>query len=188
MKLKDFNLRVVFTVFMLGAFVGAAACAVWNSPQKITEAPAAAERQADGSLVLERKPTSPKAKPVHAVPKGSKAERVVRVDVQPERTDCPLCTVDLTLIRMPDDTRRVVASSPTGTILGGLDVPIAPLAIVKDRPWAIGGSYATAADSWGVWLDRDFGPLRTGIAAHKVGTDKDGDDKYEARVKLGLRF
>lgn len=187
------ELRHDAKVFGIGALIGALVVVggcVWLKYRtlQITEAPAAAERQADGSLVLERKPTNPKAKPVHAVPKGGKAERVVRVDVQPERADCPICTVDLTLVRMPDDSRRVVASSPTGTVIGGLDVPIAPLVIVKNHPWAVGPSYGTGTDSWGLWLDRDFGRIRAGIAGHRVGTDKDGDEKYEARVKLGIRF
>lgn len=37
---------------------------------------------------------------------------------------CPQVTVDLSLVRMPDQTRRVVASSPNGSVVGGLDVPI----------------------------------------------------------------
>jgi hypothetical protein len=37
---------------------------------------------------------------------------------------CPQVTVDLSLVRMPDQTRRVIASSPNGAVVGGLDVPI----------------------------------------------------------------
>lgn len=172
-----------FWSFILGAFIGAAAFAAWQAPTKIVEAPAAAARQADGSLALERTATNPKAKPVAAIPKGGKAERAIRVDVQPERADCPICSVDLTLVRMPDDTRRVVASSQTGTVLGGLDVPIAPIDITKDHPWAAGISRGTDLESWGVWLDRDFGPVRFGGEANKTG-----DNNYEARIKLGIRF
>lgn len=168
---------------MFGAFFGAATCALFYAPKQINETPAVAVRQPDGSMVLERKPDA-KAKPVHAIPKGGKAERVVRVDVQPERVDCPICIVDLTLVRMPDDTRRVVASSPTGTILGGLDVPLVPLNIDKDRPWAAGISRGTSTESWGAWVDRDLWEVvRFGGEVNKVG-----DNRYEARFKLGLRF
>lgn len=38
--------------------------------------------------------------------------------------DCPPVTVDLSLVRMPDKTRRVVASSPDGTVLTGVDIPL----------------------------------------------------------------
>lgn len=180
-------IKWLFAAFMLGAFIGAGALAMWNKPVKVAEQPAAAERQADGSLVLERKPDA-KAKPAHAIPKGGKAERVVRVDVQPDRADCPICTVDLTLVRMPDDTRRVIASSPTGTVLGGLDVPIVPLVIEKDHPWAAGVSRGTGDESWGLWLDRDIGPVRIGGEANKISESTTGGSKYEARFKIGLMF
>jgi hypothetical protein len=175
-----------FYSFLIGALAGAVVgwviCADWYAPEQVTETAAVEQRQADGSLALERKPDA-NAKPAHAIPKGGKAERVVSVNVQPERADCPVCTVDLTLVRMPDDTRRVVASSPTGTVLGGLDVPIVPLDVGRDYLWAAGISRGIGGEAWGGWVDRDFGLLRTGIEANKVS-----DDRYEARIKLGVRF
>lgn len=38
--------------------------------------------------------------------------------------DCPPVQVDLSLVRMPDKTRRVVASSPDGQVVSGIDVPV----------------------------------------------------------------
>lgn len=172
-----------FWSFIVGAFLGAAALAAWQAPKQVTEAPATAARQADGSLVVERTATNPKAKPANAIPKSGKAERAIRVDVQPERADCPVCTVDLTLVRMPDDTRRVVASSPTGVVMGGLDVPILPIEVDKNHPWAAGISRGTGGESWGAWLDRDIGPLRIGGEANKTG-----EDQFEARLRIGIRF
>jgi hypothetical protein len=171
-----------FWSFMLGAFVGAAALAAWQVPTNVVETPAAAQTQPDGSLVLERMPDS-KAKPENAIPEGGKAVRVVHGEIKPKEPDCPICTFDLTLVRMPDNTSRVVLSSQTGTILGGLDVPVATLKIDKDHPWAAGISRGTGFESWGAWLDRDFGPVRFGGEANK-----NGDGQYEARIKLGLRF
>lgn len=172
-----------FWSFVAGLFLGAAALAAWQAPKKVTEAPAAEARQPDGSLALGRTATNPNAKPVHAIPKGGKAERAIRVDVQPARADCPVCTVDLTLVRMKDDTRRVVASSPTGAVMGGLDVPILPIEIEKKHPWAAGISRGTGGESWGAWLDRDLGPLRIGGEANKTA-----EDKFEARLRVGIRF
>ena len=173
---------------ILGMFLGAAALHLWQKPEQVVETPAAEAVQKDGSRVLERTATTPKARPAHALPKGGKAERKISVDVQPERADCPLCKVDLTLVRMPDDSRRVVASSTTGTILGGLDVPILPIEVDRDHPWAAGISRGTSGESWGVWLDRDFKMLRIGTEINKIETDTNRDDKYEARIKLGLIF
>lgn len=171
----------------VGILIAACVCVWYELRPTKTETPAAAERQPDGSLVLERKPDA-NAKPAHAMPKGGKAERAVRVDVQPARADCPICTVDLTLVRTPDDSRRVVASSPTGDVLGGLDVPIVPLKIAKDHPWAAGGSHGTGTDSWGLWLDRDIARIRVGAELNKTGVSENGDDRYEARIKLGFKF
>ena len=172
---------------LVGCFIGAVVVCLWYAPLTKTETPAAAERQKDGSLVLQRAPSA-KERPKHRIPKGGKAERTVTVDVQPERVDCPICTVDLTLVRMPDDGLRVVASSPTGTVLGGLDVPLVPLSIVKKHPWGIGGSHGTSDGSWGLWLDRDFAMVRTGIELNKTGEDRAGESRYEARAKLGFTF
>src|SRR3990172_5689024 len=82
----------------------AAALHLWQKPEQVVETPAAEAVQKDGSRVLERTATTPKARPAHALPKGGKEERKISVDVQPERADCPLCKVDLTLVRMPDDS------------------------------------------------------------------------------------
>ena len=176
----------LLVALLAGCFIGAAVVAGWYAPLTKTETAATEERQSDGSLALARQPG--KAKPANAVPKGGKPERVISVDVQPARADCPLCRVDLTLVRMPDDGLRVVASSPTGTVVAGLDVPIVPLSITKKRLWGVGGSRGTNADSWGLWLDRDFAMVRTGIELNKTGEDQAGESRYEARVKLGFTF
>jgi hypothetical protein len=173
--------------FTLGLLVAAAIC-YWRQPVPAQiEAPTTALRQADGSLVLERAATNPKAKPAASIPKGGKAERVISVDIQSARTDCPVCTVDLTVVRMADDSRRVVASSPTGPVLGGLDIPMIPL-VDHRHSWTIGASRGTAQNSWGIWVDREFGPFRAGVEANRIGVDSAGSDKYEARVRLGVQF
>ena len=173
-----------------GVIIGllVAACAwAWLTPKPVIEAAAPAARQADGSLVLERAPSA-KLKPAHVIPKGSKPERTVSVNVQPARADCPICTVDLTLVRMPDGTRRVVASSTSGSVLGGLDSPSAPLFIDKEHHWAVGASHGTDAESWGLWVDRDISRIRIGGEVNKTGTDNNGSDRYEARIKIGFKF
>jgi hypothetical protein len=166
--------------FLAGLLIGAGALAWWQAPQEVTETHAVAARQADGSLVLERTATNPKAKPTSAIPKGGKAERIVSVDIQPVRADYPICTVDLTLVRMPDDSRRVVASSPTGTVIGGLDVPIVPLVIAPNHPWAAGALYN---GRWGALVTRDVRFLSVGGA---VTQDHDGG--FSPWAVLVIRF
>src|SRR6478752_5282385 len=108
------------------------------------ETAAPAIRQKDNSLVLERKPEA-KPNPVHELPKGSKLERQVQVQVLPNLPAMPTgatatpgsgsrdllntnpissslvvhpITVDLSLVRFQDGTQRVIASSPDGSVTG----------------------------------------------------------------------
>jgi hypothetical protein len=105
---------------------------------------------------------NPTLKPAGVVPKGGKIEREIRVTVDPNVTEateasvtrtagesslasgplpasvgprCPQVTVDLSLVRMPDQTRRVIASSPNGSIVGGLDVPIDNPKLPRIQRW-----------------------------------------------------
>ena len=102
-----------------------------NQSKTIPETPAPAVRQQDGSLVLERKPDA-KPEPKHQLPAGSKLVRQVSVEVMPrisgsapgaEASQAPV-TVDLSLVQMKDGTQRVVASSPDGDVVGGVDIPV----------------------------------------------------------------
>ena len=124
--------------------------------------------QADGSVILEAKPNST-AKPSHQIPPGSTVERVAKVVVRPRPIShpaqgamgqtsgpsqpgqvsgpgvlppsipCPPVTVDLTLIRTSDQQRRVIASSPDGDILGGVDIPVEGVSIKADPKWTVSG-------------------------------------------------
>lgn len=166
-----------------GVIFGVIGTWYFYKPVQIIETKAPELRQKDNSLVLERSPGH--VKPSQILPKGSKAIRVVNVEVQPSQKECPVCKVDLTLVRMKDNTQRVIASSPTGVVLSGLDVPLSTILVQKEHPWAAGVSYGFVQNNgnqeWGGWLDRDIGPLRAGIEVnHNVD--------WEARLKIGVRF
>jgi hypothetical protein len=163
-----------------GAGGGIAAWKIY-SPKRIPEVAAPAEKQTDGSVVLEKAP-DPKAKPKQLIPKGAKVERIVQVVVQPNAvmppttgtssggeagpvaaTPCPPVTVDLTLVRLPDQTRRVIASSPDGRVTGGLDIPTEDAVVVKDQKWTavalIGYDAYQAKQVYGVSFTKSFGPF-----------------------------
>ncbi len=177
---------------------------------------AAATTQKDGSVVLERKP-DPKAKPAQDVPKGAVVERVVQVVVRPGPAvlpsipaeapsslgsipaaflapsvphECPPVRVDLTLVRMPDQTRRVVASSPDGQVVGGVDIPVEASKPVRDLKWAAGTSYEPGDKTWGLWADRDVGFLRVGLEANQIRLPAQlgGRTTIEGRIRAGIRF
>jgi len=128
---------------------------LWKPKPPIQETAAPAVRNSDGSLTVARTPeTVAQAQQVFqtpVLPKGAKVERKIEVTVQPtQATQVPALPqegpamsqnkaatppevklgspirVDLTLVLMPDQTQRVIASSPDGTVVGGIDIPLVP--------------------------------------------------------------
>ncbi len=89
--------------------------------------------------------------------------------------------------------RRVLASSPDGQVVGGLDVPVETAAPpAKPKRWAVGLSWSepTLAPS-GIWIDRDvqvfnqvvrFGGEvnQTRVGGHATG--------IEGRLRVGFAF
>ena len=166
-----------------------AAWYLWSPDQPPPDTPAPAQEIAPtkaaphGALVLERAPNK-NVKPAPLPPKH-KAERVAKATVQSDkRPDCPPLTIDMTLARAPDGSQRVIASSPDGAVIGGMDVPVGPPAgVVRNLPWAAGASYAPEHRGYGGWIDRDMGPFRLGVELNQ-----DREDRLEFRAKLGVRF
>ena len=187
---------LVSLLLMIAALVTAAALGWWlGQPAPIVEAPAAEQRQADGSIVLERRPDA-KARPKHLIPPKAKLERVAQVTVQPAAVPvsgepCPPVSLDLSLVREDDGGRRLLASSPDGTIVGGVDVPVETAAPPpKPLRWAAGLSWSPVDDTYGVWAERDVSLF---AAAARVGVDinqtRTGPDTgIEARVRVGFAF
>ena len=180
---------------------------LWRPKPPKPEPYAPAVVQQDGSLVLERKPM-PDAKPAQQVPKGARVERVVQVKVQPRNAtptaatgtpgsgpvnvlpELPPVTVDLSLVRMPDQTRRVIASSPDGTIVGGVDIPVEAARQARALKWSAGGTWNPADRSWGAWVQRDVGPVVLGADALQVRdpVQAGGRLRWVGLVRAGIRW
>ena len=155
---------------------------LWRPTPTNPEPPAQAIGQADKSLCLERKP-DPKPVVPHLLPKGAKLEREIQVTVSPSAVamdpthgpnlpdkgsplaalPCLPVTVDLSLVRMPDLTRRVIASSPDGEIVGGLDVPVDARAPPRDIKWTVsalvGYDLTQSRRVYGAMASRTAGPF-----------------------------
>lgn len=193
--------RLYWTAVIALSIIGAAVAVVllWPRPQPVIEVAKPAIVQSDESLILERTDTQPSVKPPHVVPKGSTVERVVQVKVKPKVViadgikDSPSLspdakpannpiTVDLSLIRLKDDTKRVVASSPDGDVVGGLDIPIETMTY-KPRVWAAGISVDPVHQVGGVWVERDISRIRLGMDA---GINKFHD--FETRLRIGVTW
>lgn len=148
-------------------------------PEVITAAPAVV--QADHSFIVERAPDAHPKPPPHQLPKGAVEERRDTFVAAPA-AGASSVQIDLSLVRMPDNGRRVVASSPDGTIVSALDVPIeAGLIPPSPLKWAAGLSYSTERET-GVWLERDIGRLRLGAEVAK------GAGRPRAEIRVGVAF
>jgi hypothetical protein len=211
-------LRWLAASLAIGALGGLAlGWQLWR-PQTVTETPAPEVIQEDGSRVLERAP-DPTARPAHQLPPGATLERVVRVEVRPDPLPAPVevprgtpdssvagvaaprdtargcscapVTVELSLVRLEDGTRRVVASATGGTLLGGVDIPVESAAPAKVLRWSAGAEYDLAAKGWGGYLERDFDRLAFVPLPIRLGgsfTPRNVSSGPRVGLRVGLRF
>lgn len=171
---------IIVSICLMG--IGAAIFYL-SLPEPVQETWQPSIRQADRSLILERKP-NPRAKPKQSVPSGARAERVGSVTVQPE-TAGPV-TVDWSLLKLTDNTRRIVASSPDGEVIGGVDVPVAVIA--EPNLWAAGLSFDPVRQTSGIWVERDYSRIRVGVDINQTRIRVDGPSGIEARIRIGVTF
>lgn len=166
---------------------------LWRPEPPVVEPHAPAIELKNGGLVLEREPEA--RAPILVVDaikelgRGAELERAVSVTVKPKEkaTDeiqCPPVTLDLGIVKMPDETRRVIATSPDGEIIGGLDIPTAPAKSFKQLKWAAGAVYDPQYKDYGAFVDRDIGPFRVGVEVIKSRVDGD----LTGLVRVGIRF
>ena len=52
----------------------------------------------------------------------------------------------------------MIASSPNGEILAGVDIPVEAARPVRTLRWAAGGLWNPPDKTWGAWVQRDLGP------------------------------
>ncbi len=190
---------IIAMLIFMAVFAGGLAW--WMSHSETApEPPAPAVRQSDGSLILERK-SDPAARPKQQIPKRANVERVAAVTVQPDAPapeagkPCPPVTVDLSLIREQDGGRRILASSPDGKIVGGIDVPVEPITLpAPAKRWAAGLSWSPLDRTSGIWIERDIRiPLinlaaRVGVDVNQSGGVHTSAGGIDARLRVGIAF
>lgn len=178
------GLILVTLSFVAGLFFGLCFRA---EPVHVIEASAPAVRQSDGSLILERKPDASAVAPMQ-IPAAAKVERLAKVTVKPRpvasaasAVDCAPVSLDLALVKMPDDSRRMIANSPDGEVVAGFDLPVLPTILANPPKWSAGLSYSDQRKV-GAWLDRDIGRAVVGVAVRQ------SDRGLRAEARLGWRF
>lgn len=175
------------SALVLAAAVAVAAALWWLWPAPVpVEQPKPAVMQDDGSLIIERAPTTPAARPQQRLPRGARVERITTVTVRPDPTAGNDIAVDMTLVRESDGGRRMIASSPDGRVVGGLDIPVDTI-FPASGTWAAGLSLDPIHQTPGVWLERDLRRLRIGVEANRVATRGDGRGN-ELRLRVGWVF
>ena len=99
---------------------------------------------------------------------------------------CPPVTVDLSLLILEDKTWRVIASSPDGEVVGGVDIPVQD-AEPPPAPklWAAGIVGDPFRKLGGVFVDRDVAFARLGL---QVNQKNEGDFPNQVWIKAGIRF
>ena len=191
------RIMLVAIVLVLG-IVGGLGYWLGRPPAPVIETAAPAERQDDGSLIAERRPDA-KAKPKQSVPKGGKVERTGSVTVTPPTPEanlrlpgavpCPPVTVDTSLVRLPDGSKRLLVSSPDGRIDRAVDIPVETAAPAPEPPkWAAGVSYDLVHQTAGAWIERDVGRLRLGAEVAQTRVVIAGPTGIEARLRVGWTF
>lgn len=184
---------------IIALMVGAGALGGWyfTKPENVIEVAKPAEVQTDGSVVVERAPTTPKAKAKQIVPKGAKVERVGAITAQSITPDaikactavpCPPVTIDTSLVRMPDGSKRVIVSSADGTILKGIDIPVETLEVPEPKVWAAGVSLNPLNQTGGVWIERDLARVRLGVEINQTRQNVFSPTSAEIRVRAGWTF
>lgn len=180
-------------VVLLSAAVG-----FWlGKPAPVIETAKPAETQDDGSTIVERKPDA-KAKPKHQTPKGAKVERVGTIIAQGETPPeikactsipCPSVTIETSLVRLPDGSKRVIVSSPDGQIQRAVDIPVETAAPPPEPPkWAAGLSIDPLHQTPGLWIERDIWRVRLGAEINQTRQKVGGPTGNEVRVRLGWTF
>ena len=186
----------LIAVLIILALVAIGGLGYWvGHPAKVIEQAAPEVKQADGSIIAERAP-DPKAKPKQQIPKGGKVERTGEytalgggLKIDGVLRPCPPVTIDTTLVRMPDGSKRVTVSSPDGTITHAIDIPVETAAPAPEpKQWAAGLSYDPIKQTGGLWIERDVMRVRLGAEIGQARLIVSGPSAIEARVRIGMTF
>jgi hypothetical protein len=160
-----------------------------------------------GAVVLAKKVENLHAKPTikQETPDGSTTIEEGTIVVQPKPPEekpavqgqqvaqppAPI-TVNFAIVKMPDNTRRVVASSPDGTVTGGIDIVDEPLPpppkLMLRAAGIVYGTTAWGDTAKGAFYDHDWKMLRFGGEVTKNTYATVNRTGWEGRVKIGVIF
>jgi hypothetical protein len=184
---------------------------LWKPKQTKAETYAPTIVQKDGSIVAERKPMKPEDVVIpHQVPQGATVQRTGDVLFRPSneakaRTSLESLPdvgknldatspfrIDWSLVKMKDDSLRMIFSSKDGQIVGATDIPLVPgTPSPKALKWAAGGLWNPVDRTYGAWIQRDLGPVVVGVDVFQTrypSTILNASTKWSGNLRVGLRF
>lgn len=113
--------------------------------------------------------------------KGAKLERAALITVKPKQVDCTPLNVELGVLKLKDNTQRIVVRSD-GATLGGVDIPL-DRSSPRVPKWSAGALVNPIDQTYGAYVDRDLGPFRAGIDLMQ-----DRERGAAIIVRVGVRF
>ncbi len=190
------ELAFLAAVVVLAMMVSAYFTWLLTKPKVVIETAAPAVVQADGSVIAEKAPDA-SAKPKQIIPKGARVERIFQVKAKGqgiklpsgETKDCPPVTIDMSLVRQEDGSKRVLVSSPDGQISKSLDIPVENVtAPAEAKKWGAGILFNPVSQTGGVWIDRDIGRIRLGVQLNQTRASLTSPVSAELWIKAGMTF
>lgn len=131
---------------------------------KRVEPHAAMVQQSDASVILERNPTRPAPVPP-VIPRGAKIRRQteVQIETRPAEGGQPAVveTVELTQVETKEGDTRVIASTPSGQVIGGADWTGPRVEAPRMPRWSAGPvrAWTITGDHWGASVGYWRGPI-----------------------------
>jgi hypothetical protein len=157
----------------------------------------------DGGQVLEKKIAS-KSTIIQVIPDGAHVQEegtiIFRPNPDPAPDDHPAKVPDaphdfhinFALVTMADGSRRVVASSPEGKVVGGIDIVVDPHKPapppLRNSAGLVYGTTAWGDTAKGIFYDRDWKFIRAGLEVTHNTYANVNRTAWEGRIKVGLNF
>ena len=173
----------VYAIFIaigavLGFFIGRA---VYITPKPKQETFAQKVIQTDGSVIIERNPYENTKKIIK--PTDSKLIRQAFFEIKPNNE--ANIKLNLSLIRLEDQTMRIIAKTDNGTIINAVDVPIDPLGRRLEAKWGLGVIYGN--ESQGLFIERFTDRFIFGLDVIKQNHFAI-NNKYAYAFRFGYKF
>lgn len=163
---------------------------LWHPrPAPIETHASAVQLPKSGAIAIERKPSATPPPKIAAAAKElnrkAKLTRATTLTVQPTQAGCDPLDIDLGLVKLPDNTSRMVVRSDNATVTGGTDMPIITEQVIKEMKWAVGAAYSPDQRTYGAAVDYDFSRVRIGGTLRTLPDRAKG---VSSEVRFLIRF